>query len=67
MTKIKILGIIPARGGSKSIPLKNIKLINKIPLINFTIKSAINSKIFDHIVVSTDHEKIKKFHLDIKK
>ena len=67
MTKIKILGIIPARGGSKSIPLKNIKLINKIPLINFTIKSAINSKIFDHIVVSTDHEKIKKISSRYKK
>ena len=67
MTKIKILGIIPARGGSKSIPLKNIKLINKIPLINFTIKSAINSKIFDHIVVSTDHEKIKKISSKYKK
>ena len=45
MTKIKILGIIPARGGSKSIPLKNIKLINKIPLINFTIKVQLNRNI----------------------
>ena len=67
MTKNKILGIIPARGGSKSIPLKNIKLINRIPLINYSIESAIRSKVFDYIVVSTDHEKIKKISSRYKK
>ena len=54
-----ILGIIPARGGSKSIPLKNIKLVNGKPLIEYTIEQALNSKIFDHIVVSTDSETIR--------
>ena len=67
MIKLKFLAIIPARGGSKSIPLKNIKLINKKPLINFTIESAIKSKIFDYIVISTDHKKIKKISSKYKK
>jgi CMP-N-acetylneuraminic acid synthetase len=35
---MKIIAIIPARGGSKSIPNKNIKKLNGIPLINYTIK-----------------------------
>ena len=55
---MKMVAIIPARGGSKSIPLKNIKKLNKIPLISYTIKNCIKSKIFDHIIVSTDSKKI---------
>ena len=47
MSKIKIIGIIPARGGSKSIPLKNVKQINNKPLINYTIESALKSRVFD--------------------
>ena len=39
-----IYGIIPARGGSKSIPLKNIKLLNGKPLIEYTIESGLKSK-----------------------
>ena len=57
---MKVLGIIPARGGSKSIPLKNIRIISKKHLISYTINTAIKSKVFDYIVVSTDHKKIKK-------
>ena len=56
---MKVICIIPARGGSKSIKLKNIKLINRTPLIDYTIKNALRSKIFDHIVVSSDNKKIK--------
>ena len=56
---MKILGLIPARGGSKSIPYKNIKILNGKPLIHYSIISAIKSKIFDHIVISTDSKKIK--------
>jgi len=55
---MKLLGIIPARGGSKSIPLKNIKLLNGKPLIEYTIETALGTKLFDRIVVSTDHEEI---------
>jgi len=62
---MKIIAIIPARGGSKSIPNKNIKKLNGIPLINYTIKNCLKSGIFDYIIVSTDskkiYNKVKKF------
>lgn len=54
----KILAIIPARGGSKRIPGKNIKLLAGKPLIAYTIEAAKKSKLIDKIVVSTDDEKI---------
>ena len=52
------LCIIPARGGSKRIPKKNIKLFCGKPLIAYSIETAINSNLFDKIVVSTDSEEI---------
>jgi CMP-N-acetylneuraminic acid synthetase len=55
---MKILSIIPARGGSKGIPLKNIVPLNKIPLITYSIKSAKKSKLINRIIVSTDNQKI---------
>tara|TARA_A100001011_G_C14223475_1_gene805501 strand:+ start:717 stop:1421 length:705 start_codon:yes stop_codon:yes gene_type:complete len=55
---MKVLGIIPARSGSKGIPNKNIKIINNKPLVYWTIKSALNSKL-DKVIVSTDSKKIK--------
>jgi len=57
---MKCLGIIPARGGSKGIPLKNIKLLSGKPLIAYTIESAVNSKSLDKIIVSTDNDEIEK-------
>ncbi len=57
---MKILGFIPARGGSKSIKLKNVFRINKYPLIQYSYKAAKRSKIFSKIVCSTDNELIKK-------
>lgn len=54
----KILAIIPARGGSKRIPNKNIKLLNKKPLIYYAIKTALNCKMIDKVIVSTDNKKI---------
>ena len=59
---MKALCVIPARGGSKRIPLKNIKKFLGKPLIYYTIKSAKESKIFDKIIVSTDSRKSKSFH-----
>ena len=56
--KLKILAIIPARGGSKGIPLKNIKKLNKLPLVAHTIQDAKNSKQINRIIVSTDNKKI---------
>lgn len=53
----KIIAIIPARSGSKGLKDKNIKELLGKPLIAYTIEAAINSKIFDEIIVSTDSEK----------
>ena len=62
---MKILGVIPARGGSKGIPLKNIQLLNGKPLIEYSIESAVDSGAFDIISISSDNdsiiEKCKKF------
>lgn len=55
---MKILGIIGARGGSKSIPGKNIKMIAGKPLIAWTIDEARKSKLLTRVIVSTDDEKI---------
>ena len=52
------LGVIPARGGSKSIPLKNIKELCGKPLIAYSIESARKSQLLSKVVVSTDHKKI---------
>tara|TARA_X000000950_G_scaffold289548_1_gene415472 strand:+ start:40629 stop:41315 length:687 start_codon:yes stop_codon:yes gene_type:complete len=55
----KTICIIPARSGSKRIPLKNIKKINNIHLIGHVIKNLKSSRIFKDIFVSTDSNKIK--------
>lgn len=55
-----IVAIIPARGGSKRIPRKNIKLFNGKPMICWAIEEAQKSKLFDYIFVSTDDNEIKK-------
>jgi len=54
---MKTLGIIPARGGSKGIPRKNIKILNGKPMIAYTIEAAQKSKL-DRFVVSTEDEEI---------
>ena len=53
-----ILGIIPARGGSKALPRKNIRTIAGKPLIAWTIESARKSRLLDHFVVSTEDKVI---------
>ena len=64
-SNLKILAIIPARGGSKSVPRKNIRELNGKPLIAYTIEAAkkIKDK-FHRIIVSTDDEKIAKISKD---
>ncbi len=52
------LGVIPARGGSKGVPRKNIKPIHGHPLIAWTIRAALDSKLLDHLVVSTEDPEI---------
>lgn len=54
------IAFIPVRGGSKSIPLKNIKPICGKPLVYWTIKAACDCKYIDKVYVSTDSEKIKE-------
>jgi len=54
----KILAVIPARGGSKGIPRKNIKDLAGKPLIAWTIETAKTSSAFDRIIVSTDDQEI---------
>jgi len=53
-----ILCTICARGGSKGVKNKNIKIINGKPLIAYTIEQAIASRLFEHIVISTDSDDI---------
>ena len=55
---MKILGIIPARSGSKGIPNKNIVDFSEKPLIAWTIKAALESNSIDKIIVSTDSQRI---------
>jgi len=64
MNKIKYLGLIPARGGSKRVRRKNIRMINGKPLIYWSIKYAKESKKLDKVVVSTEDNEIKKVALE---
>jgi len=58
MTKKNAIAIIPARGGSKRIPRKNIKFFHAKPLIAYSIQVALESNLFDKVIVSTDDEEI---------
>lgn len=58
--KTNIIAAIPARGGSKGIPRKNIRLLCGKPLIAYTIEAALGSKYIDRVVVSTEDEEIAK-------
>ena len=55
---MRTIAIITARGGSKRIPRKNIKNFCGKPIINYSIEAALNSGIFDEVMVSTDDEEI---------
>ncbi len=64
------LCVIPARGGSKRIPKKNIKLFCGKPLIAYSIQTALESELFKRVIVSTDDEEIaevsKKYEAEIQ-
>ncbi|QHE53725.1 acylneuraminate cytidylyltransferase family protein [Pontibacillus sp. HMF3514] len=55
---MRYLTIIPARGGSKGVPNKNIKLINQFPLISWSIKQSLKCSYIDRTILSTDSEQI---------
>ena len=61
---MKILGIIPARGGSKRTPRKNIKMIAGKPLIAHTIEAGLKSKLINRVVVSTEDAEIAQVAMD---
>ena len=55
---VKVICLIPARGNSKGIKEKNTRSFGNKPLIAHTIKSALKSNLFEHVIVSTDSQKI---------
>ena len=67
MVKYNYVVMIPARGGSKSIPLKNIKEIAGQPLIYWSLDAAVNSKYVDKVFVSTDSKEIRNVVLAYNK
>jgi len=58
--KDKKVAIIPARGGSRRIPKKNIKSFYGKPLIAYSIETALESNLFDRVIVSTDSKRLLK-------
>ena len=58
--KHEILAIIPARGGSKGVPRKNIKILAGRPLIAWTIETALKTSCINRVIVSTDDEEIAR-------
>jgi len=67
----KIIAIIPARGGSKGIPRKNVKLLAGKPMIAYTVEAALKSKYLDRVIVSTEDKEIaetsKKYGVEVIK
>lgn len=55
---MKILAIIPARGGSKGIPKKNVELLNGNPLIAYSIEAALKSRYVNRVIASTEDQEI---------
>ena len=62
---MKILSIIPVRGGSKGIPMKNIIKLNGKPLLDYTVHASLQSKKISKTIVSTDNQKITNHALKL--
>ncbi len=62
---MKILGIVPARAGSKRLPGKNWKNLNGKPLIRWTLEAAMAAKGLDYLIVTTDSEECEKIAKDL--
>lgn len=58
MTDFEVLAVVPARGGSKSVPRKNIKLLGGKPLIAYAIEAGHHAALVDRLIVSTDDQEI---------
>ena len=57
---LKPICIIPARGGSKGIKRKNIRILGKKPLISYSIKTALESNLFQDVIISTEDTEIAR-------
>lgn len=62
---MRILGVIPARGGSKGVPRKNIKLLGNKPLLQYTSKVALESSFIDTLMLTSDDDEIIAVAKDI--
>src|SRR5438128_11344990 len=63
MSQPSILAVIPARGGSKGLPRKNIRPLGGLPLIVYSIRAALNTPLITDVVVSTDDIEIQNIAL----
>lgn len=61
--ELRVIAVIPARGGSKGVPRKNIRLLGGIPLIGWTIRAALGAPSLDGVFVSTDDDEIAEVAL----
>ena len=62
---MRIIAVIPARGGSKELPRKNIRMLNGKPLIAYSIEAAKESKMVDEVYVSTEDEEIEEIAIGL--
>lgn len=56
----RVVAVIPARGGSKGVPMKNIREVGGRPLVAWSVEAAVRCPLVDRVVVSTDHEGIRE-------
>jgi CMP-N,N'-diacetyllegionaminic acid synthase len=55
---MRVLGLIPARGGSKGVPRKNIRMLGQKPLLQYTAEAALQSELLSRLILSTDDDEI---------
>ncbi|MEO3867797.1 N-acetylneuraminate synthase family protein [Nonomuraea sp. B12E4] len=55
---MRVLAVVPARGGSAGVPLKNLALVGGVPLVTRAVRAALRAELVDRVVVSTDHDGI---------
>lgn len=58
VSRSKVIAIVPARGGSKSLPRKNVKALRGVPLLAYSIEAGLAARLVDRVIVSTDDEEI---------
>ncbi|MEV4089456.1 hypothetical protein AB0J43_55250, partial [Nonomuraea fuscirosea] len=55
---MRVLAVVPARGGSAGVPLKNLALVGGVPLVTRAVRACRRAELIDQVVVSTDHDGI---------